>query len=482
MFGGWTAGGQTNDLWKYEISSNTWTWIKGSSSFNHFGTYGTMGISSPTNVPGSRAAYSRWIDKQDNLWLYGGNGYSASGNGYLSDLWKFDVITNEWTWIQGSNQPFQVGLYGSKCDYLSTHYPSDKMEGRSCWVDDCGYFFLYGGTSYNGHEGDLWVYNSVSNQWAWLSGDTITNTSAVAGIQGISSPNNKPGLRTGANSWIDQSGNLWLFGGYVCSNDLWRFVPDYSCIGNLLCQEIPQINIAASDTQVCEKFCVSFFDSSINNPTSWQWDFPGGSPSSSTDQNPESICYNLPGSYDVTLITTSATGSDTLTLPDYITVNPTPPIPTITQVGYTLTSSTADFYQWQYNSADIPGATDQSYTVTQSGLYTVVVSDLNGCQNSISIKVFLSGIGDVTDDPDISIYPNPSSGYFMVEVLNGLMVGEVSIDVVNTLGQKVFSSSEKISSADWKKGIDLHHTARGVYFIEIRTEKVFLKKKIIITD
>src|SRR6185295_2530984 len=139
MFGGWTAGGQTNDLWRYEISSNTWTWIKGSSSFNHFGTYGTMGISSPSNVPGSRAAYSRWIDKQDNLWLYGGNGYSASGNGYLSDLWKFDVITNEWTWIQGSNQPFQVGVYGSKCDYLSTHYPSDKMEGRSCWVDDCGY-------------------------------------------------------------------------------------------------------------------------------------------------------------------------------------------------------------------------------------------------------------------------------------------------------------------------------------------------------
>ncbi|HYV95563.1 MAG TPA: hypothetical protein VE978_27560, partial [Chitinophagales bacterium] len=41
-------------------------------------------------------------------------------------------------------------------------------------------------------------------------------------------------------------------------------------------------SFAASDTAVCEKFCISFYDSSTNNPTSWQWLFPGGNPSSST--------------------------------------------------------------------------------------------------------------------------------------------------------------------------------------------------------
>src|SRR5216110_1665635 len=78
-------------------------------------------------------------------------------------------------------------------------------------------------------------------------------------------------------------------------------------------------------------------------------DFPGGSPSSSANQNPTNICYNNPGTYDVTLITTNVNGNDTLTLPGYITVYATPSIPTITQTGYTLTASAAANYQWQLN-------------------------------------------------------------------------------------------------------------------------------------
>ena len=57
--------------------------------------------------------------------------------------------------------------------------------------------------------------------------------------------------------------------------------------------------------------------------------FPGGDPSFSTDQNPSQVCYQIPGTFDVTLITTNAGGNDTLMLTDYITVYPTPPFPTI---------------------------------------------------------------------------------------------------------------------------------------------------------
>src|SRR6185295_14373225 len=106
-------------------------------------------------------------------------------------------------------------------------------------------------------------------------------------------------------------------------------------------------------------------------------------------QNPTSICYDEPGVYDVTLITTSAIGNDTLTLQGYITVYSTPPFPTITQNGFILTSSAANSYQWQLNATDISGATNQSYEVLQSGYYTIVVGDSNSCKNSATLYVLI---------------------------------------------------------------------------------------------
>lgn len=250
------------------------------------------------------------------------------------------------------------------------------------------------------------------------------------------------------------------------------------------------VAFSASDDAVCQKFCVDFTDFSVNNPTQWQWNFEGGSPSSSADQNPANICYNLPGTFDVTLITTNLNGSDTLSLPDYITVYATPPFPSITQAGYTLTSSVASSYQWQLDASDISGATNQSYNVLETGLYTVIVGDSNGCVNSASKFVLITGIDDVMIDQDISIFPNPSKGSFMIEITretrwNGQAGDEISIDVINTLGQKILSSEfpAEVSSGfhSVKKQIDLTGVAQGVYFIEINTAGFSLKKKILIT-
>lgn len=254
---------------------------------------------------------------------------------------------------------------------------------------------------------------------------------------------------------------------------------------------ISLVSFAASNNTLCEKFCTSFIDSSQNNPTAWQWIFPGGNPASSTDQNPTAICYSTPGVYDVTLITTSTNGVDTLTLPNYITVYSTPPFPTIIQAGYLLTSSPASSYQWQLNSLDIPGATNQTYTVMQTGYYTVVIADSNGCVNSGSKYVLITGIHDVTGEAGISIFPNPSPGIFFVEILNGLMIDKFFVEVTNNLGQIVFSSEESrpAGTADWsaglhseKKQIDLSDATPGIYYIEINTGHEFVRKKILIAD
>jgi hypothetical protein len=231
---------------------------------------------------------------------------------------------------------------------------------------------------------------------------------------------------------------------------------------------------------ICEKFCLDFTDQSTNNPTAWLWTFAGGNPSTSTLQNPTQICYNSPGTYDVTLTVTNAFGSLTQTFPNYITVFATPPAPQINQSGYTLYSSFATSYQWQYNSINIPGATNQSYTVTQSGYYSVVVWDSHGCSNYTTVYILIEGVDDVGGDADVFITPNPSDGSFTVELINGFAAGDISLRVITDLGQEVFSLEENISTADWSRQIDLKNAAHGVYFLEIKSETAFVKKKLMI--
>jgi PKD repeat protein len=464
----WLYGGNNapDDLWKYSIISNTWTWVKGSTSGTTAPVYGTMGIPSLTNTPGSRYNYAKWKDAQDNLWMFGGFGLSFYSP--RNDLWKYNPASNEWTWMNGSNTSGDPGIYNSYCSPDSISNPKARFENRAVWTDGNGKFWMMGGLldGINKNINDMWYYTPATNEWTWVSGDTIPNYTGFYGIQGTSNPSNNPSDRGGAVSWMDDQCHLWLFGGWSngfnLKNDVWKFIPGDSCGACSL----PALS--ASNTSLCEKFCIDFFDSSTNNPTSWQWQFPGGSPSSSTDQNPTNICYQVPGIFDVTLITTSANGNDTLTLSNYITVNTTPPFPTITQVGYTLTSSPATSYQWQLNAADIPGATSQSYIVLQSGTYTVIIGDSNGCVNSASKEVLITGIDAVNDDAGITIYPNPANGRIIIQV-SSMKNGEaIIISIMNVLGKTVME--ENVIWNDHET-LDVENLASGVYLLILKNEK-----------
>ncbi len=78
---------------------------------------------------------------------------------------------------------------------------------------------------------DLWHYDSGTGEWTWMSGDNVQNQPGVYGTRGVAAAANTPGARYGAVSWIDASGDLWLFGGegysgdgnYDWLNDLWRY-------------------------------------------------------------------------------------------------------------------------------------------------------------------------------------------------------------------------------------------------------------------
>jgi PKD repeat protein/photosystem II stability/assembly factor-like uncharacterized protein len=79
-----------------------------------------------------------------------------------------------------------------------------------------------------------------------------------------------------------------------------------------------------SDLKIaCPGTAIQFTDYSAGQPSTWSWSFPGGSPSSSTQQNPL-VSYNTPGTYPVTLIVTNVNGNDTVTYNNLISISSSP--------------------------------------------------------------------------------------------------------------------------------------------------------------
>ena len=273
LFGGYGYDGSgnigfLNDLWKF--NGTTWTWISGGSTnlANQFGNYGAQGTPASSNMPGGRQEAVGWADSLGNLWLFGGEGMDSVGtaNGILNDLWVYNIASNQWTWVMGSIMANQTGEYGMQpfvgppsttgaagtvgLPSGTTSTQPGSRWGASGWVDGGGNFWLFGGwgldsTATNGNGGlnDLWVYtpSATAGQagvWTWVKG---SNTGSDNGDYGdLTRPyltyyQYTPGGRSNATHWVDNNGQLWLFGGegydststtgngYL--NDLWRYLP-----------------------------------------------------------------------------------------------------------------------------------------------------------------------------------------------------------------------------------------------------------------
>jgi len=244
----------------------------------------------------------------------------------------------------------------------------------------------------------------------------------------------------------------------------------------------PTASFSAGTTSICLGESISFSDNSIGPPTSWNWTFLGGTPTNSTDQNP-TVIYNTAGTYDVELIATNGLGTDTVIMANYITVDTAqiPPVPVINEFLGALSSSAATGNQWYLNGTIIPNATGQVYIPTQSGNYTVTVTNSSSC-SSISSPYFFSfvGIGEVQELKTISVFPNPNIGLFNV-VIEVTRSQNLELKLLNILGQEF----ETINNRQLTVGkntieIDLQGYPAGIYNLVVMTEQSVVNKKIIV--
>jgi PKD repeat protein len=164
---------------------------------------------------------------------------------------------------------------------------------------------------------------------------------------------------------------------------------------------VPVADFTATPTTVYAGETVSFTDMSTNNPTSWNWSFSGGTPTSSTTQNPQ-VVYNSPGTYNVSLTVSNAFGTDTKTKIKYITVLALPvPVadftatPTTVYAGETvsftdMSTNNPTSWNWSFSGGTPTSSTTQNPQVVYNspGTYNVslTVSNAFGTDTKTKIK------------------------------------------------------------------------------------------------
>ena len=216
------------------------------------------------------------------------------------------------------------------------------------------------------------------------------------------------------------------FGSGTQADYLYSIYASYTPAG---CVE-PVAEFTADKTTIFEGQSVQFSDTSVNNPTSWSWDFGDGG--NSTDQNP-SHTYIPPGTYTVTLTATNAAGSDTETKVDYITVLlPQPPIADFTasatsiSVGDNVTFTDQSLniptsWDWTFEGGTPATSTDQNPTVTYNtvGTYnvTLVATNAQGSDSETKFDYI-----NVAEEP----YCTSSGGSQSYEYIAGVAVGVFS--------------------------------------------------------
>ena len=149
---------------------------------------------------------------------------------------------------------------------------------------------------------------------------------------------------------------------------------------------------------------VHFLDMSTGNATSWNWTFEGGTPATSTEQNPV-VTYNKAGSYAVTLTVGDGNTTSTATRQAYVNVEGEAPVANIglpdgaylspwvmmfVPVNVPLTFKDASTgnpsqWAWTFQGTDITTSNEQNPTVTytQEGTYGIKLEVTNDMGSNV---------------------------------------------------------------------------------------------------
>lgn len=221
-------------------------------------------------------------------------------------------------------------------------------------------------------------------------------------------------------------------------------------LGPVMLQAHPTTICADDSTLVCAP----------NIYPSYQWNVGG---------NGNCVEAKAAGDYYVTV--TDSHGCTVQSNPLAIAVYPVPSVSVVIE-GDTLSSYGAVTYQWILNGTPIPGATSTVWIAQQAGLYSLEITDSNGCSET-SQQFVVTGIDEVGENP-VLLYPNPNSAGNVRLSAGSELMGSM-LELFDEEGQIVFQSEIRSPQSE----ITTEGLPSGVYYLRISSPNVTITKKLV---
>ncbi len=229
---------------------------------------------------------------------------------------------------------------------------------------------------------------------------------------------------------------------------------------------VNDILLSGSST-ICEGESVTL--TADENAASWQWFLDGEMYSTEA-----SIDATGNGFYEL-IITNNAGCTDTNQ--QFVNVSSVDP-PTVVLQNEILLGSSADFYQWYINDQVIDGAVEQSYTPTQNGTYTLIITNNMGC-TAASTPFQLTTVSTNTPESlqDIQFFPNPVVQLLQIELANNFS-DAISIELFDASGKRIQELMID-SGLNPSVSLDMSQVASGLYFVKLTNTHGSLVEKVL---
>jgi hypothetical protein len=154
--------------------------------------------------------------------------------------------------------------------------------------------------------------------------------------------------------------------------------------------------------------------------------------------------------------------------------------PVITEAGKVLSAPVGNYtYQWSLDGNPISGATNQTYTPSKDGDYTVLVTG-GACSNTSDPYPFIgSGINSPALDAAVKMYPNPVNGTLFIQApLSGS--NSITIGVYSIIGTLVYQETY-VNNAQ-PHAVRLGSVeSNGIYFIKLQSGNEVITRKFNLT-